>query len=290
MIEIDADWLRKHPLPHPGQDTDKNKRGRVLVAGGAVQVPGGLQLTGEAALRAGAGKVQLATVEQVALGLGLSFPEAAVIALPANDAGELHALAGAGLAEAITRCDVLVLGPGTGHGADAQAILSTVLSKSGAVDLVLDAAFIAPLSALAEAVRSYQGEIILTPHPGEMASLMGCEQDDLTPALALHAAERFGATIVMKGSQTVIASATGELLQYPGGGPGLATAGSGDVLAGLIGGLSSRGTDALASAAWSVYLHGQAGRYLAARSGSLGFLARELLAPVPMLMEQAYSR
>lgn len=288
MTELDAAWLAEHPLPLPGQDTDKNKRGRVLVAGGAVQVPGALLLSGEAALRAGAGKVQLATGEDATLGLGLSFPEAAVIPLRTNDAGELDARSGSKLAEAMVRCDVLVLGPGTGPAADAREILATILSKgSGAVDLVLDAAFIPALSSLEEAARAYEGQIILTPHPGEMALLMNCDESDLHPAVACEASERFGATIVMKGSQTVIACSGKETLRYAGGGPGLATAGSGDVLAGVIGGLLSRGTHAMTSAAWGVYLHGQAGRYLAARGGSLGFLARELLAPIPMLMQQA---
>lgn len=288
MIEIDTAWLSKHPLPQPGHDTDKNKRGRVLIAGGAVQVPGALLLSGEAAFRAGAGKVQLATVEKAALALGLSFPEAAVIALRTNDAGELDAKSGSKLAEAMVRCDAMVLGPGTGPEADARSILATLLSKgSGAVDLILDAAFIPALSSLEEPARTYGGQIILTPHPGEMALLMNCEEGDLRPDLAREAAERFGATVVMKGPRTIVACSDKEALQYPGGGPGLATAGSGDVLAGIIGGLASRGADAMVSAAWGVHLHGQAGRYLAAKAGSLGFLARELLAPIPVLMERA---
>jgi len=287
MIALNAEWLAHHPLPLADQDTDKNKRGRVLLAGGSVQVPGALRLSGEAALRAGAGKVQLATVEPAALGLGLIFPEAAVIALRANAAGELDAAASEPLVEAASRCDTLVLGPGTSVEADVNEILTALLSSGGGMDLILDAAFIPAVPCVSNGARAFRGEIVLTPHPGEMALLMGCEAEDLTPSLALDAADRFGATIIMKGPQTIVASKRGELLQYSGGGPGMATAGSGDVLAGLLGGLLARGTDVLVAAAWSVFLHGEAGKRVAGAPGATGFLARELLAPIPMLMERS---
>ena len=114
MIEVDASWLAAHPLPRPDGDTDKNKRGRVLVAGGSETVPGAIRLTGEAALRAGAGKLQFATVERAALPLGIAMPEAAAFPLPANEDGELGEAAGTALAKLVERCDALVLGPGNG--------------------------------------------------------------------------------------------------------------------------------------------------------------------------------
>src|SRR3954471_9596245 len=108
MIPLDSAWLAAHPIPQPGLDTDKNSRGRVLVAGGSETVPGALRLTGEAALRAGAGKLQVATVERVVMHLGVLVPEAAIFPLPANEAGELGEDAGTALCGYLERCDTLV--------------------------------------------------------------------------------------------------------------------------------------------------------------------------------------
>lgn len=287
MIEIDRDWLTANPLPQPDGDTDKNARGRVLGAGGSALVPGALRLTGEAALRAGAGKIQLATIEAAVTGLGIAIPEAAVFGLPVNAEGELSAAAADGLVGLLERCDALVLGPGMGHEADAEAILSAVLAAGEHPALVIDAAVIGAAATLAGQVGRWRGEVVLTPHPGEMAQLMGCDEaavSDDPEGLARQAAELFDATIALKSAETWIACPGGDVLHYAGGGHGLATAGSGDVLAGVIGGLLSRGASPQLATAWGVWLHGEAGRRLADRVGPLGFLARELAAEVPGLM------
>lgn len=285
MIEIDSAWLAANPLPQPGGDTDKNKRGQVLVAGGSASVPGALRLTGEAAFRAGAGKVQIAGPDTATVALGMAMPEAAVFPLPINPDGELAAAAGEAIGERIGHCHALVLGPGMGIGADAAAILKAVLANPrDDLSLLLDATMIPTAAKLEAEVRSWQGRLIMTPHPGEMAALMDCDEDDACAELAGRAATRFDATIVLKTAETWIATPDKETLHYPGGGPGLATGGSGDTLAGIIGGLLARGAAPQVAAAWGVWLHGEAGRLLAQRTGPLGFLARELLAEVPGLM------
>ena len=128
---------------------------------------------------------------------------------------------------------------------------------------------------------------VLTPHLGEMAALLGCEADEIEqdrPAAVRRAAERYGAVIVLKGSTSLVADPEGAVFAYAGGGVGLATGGSGDVLAGLVAGLAARGAAPLDAALWAVWLHGEAGRRCAEQIGPLGFLARELLAHVPGLM------
>jgi ADP-dependent NAD(P)H-hydrate dehydratase len=285
MIPLDRAWLAAHPLPQPGADTDKNKRGRVLAAGGSATVPGALRLTGEAALRAGAGKLQLATIASAAPLLGVHLPEAAAYPLPADAEGEIGGEAGPRLAELLERCDALVLGPGMGAGADPAPLLEAVLAHPrDDLSLLLDAGMIPAARDLEAQVRAWRGRLVLTPHPGEMARLMGCEEDEASPELAEQAAARFDATIVLKTPETWIAHAGAETLRYPGGGPGLGTGGSGDVLAGIIGGLLARGAAPRTAAAWGVWLHGEAGRRLATRIGPLGFLARELLPEIPGLM------
>jgi ADP-dependent NAD(P)H-hydrate dehydratase len=288
MTPLDSLWLAANPLPAPEADTDKNARGRVLVAGGSATVPGALRLTGEAALRSGAGKLQLASVEAVVLALGMAMPEAAVFPLSANQEGEIGETAGDELCRLLERCDTLVLGPGMGAKCPAGAILGPILAEPrNDLSLVLDAAALAAANDFADGVRAHHGRVVLTPHPGEMQKLMHCDEKRVAedPAgLAQEAAARFGATVVLKGSETWVACAGEEPLRYPGGGPGLATGGSGDVLAGIIGGLLARGTPPRIAAAWGVWLHGEAGRRLAERIGPIGFLGRELLAEIPRLM------
>lgn len=283
MIALDRDWLGENPLPQPGGDTDKNKRGRVLAAGGSLTVPGALRLTGEAAFRAGAGKVQLATPEAVAVALGVAMPEAAVFGLPVNGDGEL--CGGDLLAAMLERCDAGVIGPGMGAKADTGAILDILLAHPrDDLALVLDAAMLGEAGKREAAVRGWQGRLVLTPHLGEMAALMGCREEDVSPELAEAAAARFDAVVVLKTPETWIAAPGAETLHYPGGGPGLATGGSGDVLAGIIAGLLARGADPRVAAGWGVWLHGEAGKRLAERVGPLGFLGRELPGEVPGLM------
>ena len=284
MTEIDSEWCNANPVPPPTGDTDKDARGRLLLVGGSRLVPGALRLTGEAALRVGAGKVQVATIESAAMGLGLLFPEAAVVALPEAD-GDIAPAALGTLGALMERSDTVVLGPGM-DGKDAAAALVRGIAEHPCPDtaLVLDAAAAACAGPLCDLLAGYADHLVLTPHEGEMASLLGCEKEAVTrdpAAVALDVARRFRAVVVLKGTQTHIAAPDGALLHYLGGGVGLGTGGSGDVLAGAIGGLLARGMPPLVAAGWGVRLHGEAGRLLAAQVGTVGFLARELLPELP---------
>lgn len=283
---LDRDWLAGHPLPSPGEGADKNARGRVLLAGGAHFVPGALRLTGEAALRAGAGKLQMATVREAAMPLGVLVPEAAMIALPVDEDGEIGSAAIPMIAEAMARCDAFILGPGMSG--DADRLVSALLAQPrDGLTIILDAAAIPACAGAAEQMRRHAGRLILTPHHGEMAALTGRDRDYVAAhgeALARETAAALGAVIVLKSESTVIVAPDGDALVYQGGGVGLATGGSGDVLAGVAGGLAARGADPVVAAAWAVWLHGEAGRTLAETMGPIGFLARDLVALIPRLM------
>lgn len=288
LAKLDRDWLADHPLPVHGDGTDKNSRGRVLLAGGARFVPGALRLSGEAALRAGAGKLQMATVADVAMHLGVLVPEAALIALPVDDRGEIGAEAIPVIREAMDRCDAFILGPGMSMTPTAAHMVATLLATPrNGLSVVLDAAAIGACSTLADALRAHDGRIVMTPHHGEMAALSGHDVDDIAAndaAIAREIATRYGAVVALKGTTTVIAAPDGTAIRFDGGGVGLATGGSGDVLAGLIGGLVARGADPLTAAGWGVWLHGEAGRLVGETLGPIGFLARDLLLPIPRLM------
>jgi ADP-dependent NAD(P)H-hydrate dehydratase len=283
---LDSEWLRDHPLPVPENGTDKNGRGRVLAIGGSMAVPGALLLSGQGALRAGAGKVQLATVAEAALPLGVALPEARVYPLQTDAAGEIAQLDDAVL-EGIDACDAVLLGPAMLDSKAAGALLDQILDSGFAGALVLDAAALRALPDRAQRLRALAISTLLTPHPGEMASLLDRSVDDITrdPAGAVRtAAERFAAVVVLKGACSLIARPDGTLLRYAGGGVGLATGGSGDVQAGIAAGFSARGAGPLEAAAWAVWAHGEAGRRCAEQIGPLGFLAHELLAHVPGLL------
>lgn len=287
MIALDAAWRAANPLPTSEGGTSKNSRGRVLAIGGATSVPGAIALTGEAALRVGAGKVQIATVRSAALMIGVRFPEIRVVPLGEDDGGEIAADPNDLLTGALERTDVAVIGPGMGSKDAAAALVARVAGADAPVPLVLDAAAVACAGSLQGALAGRRGRLILTPHPGEMASLLDCAEEEVErdlSAAASEAARRFGAVVALKSTETVIADGDGQVVRYEGGGVGLATGGSGDVLAGAVGGLLSRGAPPLVATAWAVWLHGEAGRTLAMRTGPIGFLARELLPILPGLM------
>lgn len=289
MIALDAAWLARHPLPEHGDGTDKNSRGRVLAIGGSAVVPGAIGLTAEAAFRAGAGKVRIATIGEAAIPLGVRMPEAGIVALPTSD-GEIDPSACDLLVGEAERTDCVILGPAIGS-RDRAALLGQELLRHARQDLsiVLDAASVACAGKQADLIRAHGGRVVMTPHHGEMASCVDCEEEAVAAdpeRTACRAAERFGAVVVLKSSRTVIAAPGCEPLLYAGGGVGLATGGSGDVLAGVIGGLLSRGAAPFVAACWGVWLHGEAGAALAGKVGRIGFLARELPAEIPGLMSR----
>ena len=279
------------PLPRPDADDDKDDRGRVLVIGGSTQVAGAVLLAGVAALRAGAGKLQLATVASAAPSLGIAVPEALVVALRASRTGEIagsHAVPA--LVDHIESVNAVLVGPGMSSDHAAHALLASLVRRVGAsAILVLDAAAITALAHDDALLSSLEGRAVLTPHAGEMASLLGIDKSEVNRdpgGVARVAAERFGAVVALKGAETYIADPDRALYRYSEGSVGLATSGSGDTLAGIIAGLAARGAAPAQAAAWGAYLHGAAGRALARRLGPVGFLARELLDELPALLRR----
>lgn len=287
IAALDRAWLAERPLA-PVNGGDKNARGRVLVVGGAEFVPGALRLTGEAALRAGAGKLQLATVRSVATQLAVLLPEGSMIALPADAEGEIAPEAASLLADAVDRCDALVIGPGMSA---REGIVELVLSLVGRAKaeqiVVLDAAALTCWHGRARLLKSAAARIIMTPHHGEMASLAGQPIEAIAAdpeSAAIGVARDFNAVIALKGTRTILAAPEGDAAVYDGGNSGLATSGSGDVLAGIIGGLAARGADPLTAAGWGVFVHGTAGERAADEIAPVGFLARDLLPFIPKIV------
>lgn len=283
--------LRGWPLPLPDKGGDKEERGRVLIVGGATEMPGAIILAATAALRAGAGKLQIATCRSIAQLVAAAVPEARVFHLPETKAGDIAASAAAIIAEHANRVQSVLIGPGMVEETAVVRLMRALLPRLISPTLILDAAALACAKDDAQkALHKFHGKVVLTPHAGEMASLTGIDkelilQDPLK--IARRAATELRAVIVLKGAETFIAAPqTHETYCNRTGNVGLATSGSGDTLSGIITGLVARGAAPVQAAAWGVYLHGRAGDKLARRMGRLGFLARELLSEVPALMAE----
>ena len=287
---INAELLRGWALPRPEDAAGargKQSRGSVLVVGGSTEVPGAIILAGIAALRAGAGKLQIATCRDVAQAVAVAVPEARVLGLAQSGSGDIDPVAADRLIAAIGAVPAALLGPGTLDTSTVQALLRRVLPEVHEVALVLDAGALAAVSENRSALHHLGGNVVLTPHLVEMALLLDVDEEVVTEdplAAARRAATEARAVVVLKGARTYIATPDGECYCYDEGSIGLATSGSGDTLGGVIVGLLARGATAAQAAVWGVYLHGRAGQVLTERMGKLGFLAREVLAEIPPLM------
>ena len=289
--KVDERMLRAWPLPRPQDGGGKEARGRVLVVGGQGDLVGAVRLAGEAALRAGAGKLQLAVAAGAAPALSVMVPEARVLGLPATRAGRISG-AGSLLPELARRTDALVLGPGLEGGPPLRRIAGRLLCSLQA-PVVLDAGALDLAVLRAWHRRPDRPPAILTPHHGEMAALLGCDVAQVADdahAIAVGFAREWGAVVVLKGATTWIAAPDGGAWVHRGGSAGLGTSGSGDVLAGVIGGLCARGAAPAQAACWAVRAHARAGSALARRVGDLGFLAREIAETVPRFLATVGSK
>ncbi|HWA67755.1 MAG TPA: NAD(P)H-hydrate dehydratase [Mycobacteriales bacterium] len=281
---VDGVALRQRwPLPDPRRAEDKNDRGSVTVIGGSVSTPGAPLLAGLAALRAGAGRLTVATVASTAVAAAVALPEAAVIGLPETGAGALSLAAAAAALDAAERADVVLLGPGMRAPESARRFVAELLDRlPREIPVVLDALALTCEALTGETARP---ALILTPNATEADMLLedssGSAGDDGDRAAAI--ARRFQAVVVLG---STVASASGQMWRTPKGNSGLGTSGSGDVLAGAIAGFAARGATPTAAALWGLTAHAGAGDRLAHRVGAVGYLARELLDELPRVVEQ----
>lgn len=288
MIErpIDPDYLRVHPLPRH-LSGDKHSRGGVLIIAGNIEVPGAAYLAGLGALRAGAGVLRIATCRTNAPHLAAVMPEAMVIGLEENSAGEITIERVDRLIDLAKDVDAVLIGPGMLDEASVEALSSKLMNETHGPQFVLDAAAFTTLRNIDLPVHQ-QGRTVCTPHPGEMAKFLGMDRQAVEKdagSVAREVSRKYGVVIAMKGARTHVVAPDGRALLNAHGTIGLATSGSGDTLAGILVGLLARGTDPFVATAWAVYLHAEAGRRLSERMGRLGLLAREIPDEVPFIMQ-----
>ncbi|GAB2876531.1 NAD(P)H-hydrate dehydratase [Pseudoduganella ginsengisoli] len=297
ITDIDLQTLRNWPLPMPRFDDDKEVRGHAVVVAGSREMPGAALLAANGVLRAGAGKVTIATAAHTAAHVATALPEARVVALAETPGGGFAAEGIRRLGELAAKADALLIGPGMQDEQASAELVRALLPRYALCKVILDAAALAVLrppggaSLLADPVdwehMRFAEPVLLTPHAGEMAHATGMEKKEIEAdprGAAQRAAQRWNAVVALKGALTIIAAPDGKQWQQQGGNVGLAISGSGDTLAGIIAGLAARGASLEQAAAWGVALHAAAGDQLAMRFGTLGYLAREIPAEIPALL------
>src|SRR4051794_17115125 len=285
MFAVDATLLHALPLPAASEATSKNDRGSVLVVGGTRETPGGVRLAGEAALRIGAGRIQLATVERVAAAMAVAVPEARVIALPEARNGAIAPDAAEVLRPRAEACDVLVVGPGAMDSDATGELLRALLAVTPpSTAVVIDAAAIAILHENPGLVANHAGDVLVVPNPTEMGRLLdrdeACVANDPQVAL-LDALDHLSVPVALRGGETWISAPGEPTFVDRAGVAALGTAGSGDVAIGILAGLLARGAAPIRAMLWGLHTHAVAGRMTAAVAPDAGLLARDLLDRIP---------
>ena len=279
---IDPSWVRMI-LPRRPPSAHKGTFGRVLIIAGSVGMTGAACLCAQGALRVGAGLVTVGCPASVNDILEVKLTEAMTFPLPETYTRTLDTRALALILELAQEASVVAIGPGVSREPE-TAVLVRRLTARVEKPLVIDADGI---SALADAAMILEGDhapAVLTPHPGEMARLMGVPTEKIQARrtqFAEAAAKRFKSTMVLKGACSVIAEPGRSLVINPTGNPGMATGGMGDVLTGMVAGLIAQGLLPFEAAAAAAYLHGLAGDIAAERLGEASMLAGDLVDALP---------
>jgi NAD(P)H-hydrate epimerase len=276
-------------------DGNKGDYGHALVVAGSVGKSGAAVLSSWAALRAGAGLVTVATAEPALPMVAVHTPEIMTEPLAATKAGTIseRCLEGSLFATILSGKRALAVGPGLSTNDDTQKFVRVIVGQR-TVPIILDADGLNAFAGRAAELKHREGLLCVTPHPGEMARLLGCSVKDVQARrldVALRAASEWNAIVILKGAGTVIASPDGRAFVNSTGNAGMATGGTGDVLTGILAGLTAQfGTsDWLRVVAFGVYLHGLAADIAYRESGEAPLMASDLILALPRTYKQFYS-
>ncbi|AII57573.1 carbohydrate kinase [Dehalococcoides mccartyi] len=286
---IEKDWVRGI-LPVRSAHANKGSFGRVMIVAGSERYIGAAMLAGSAAMRIGAGLVNLALPQSLTGAVSAKIPEAIYLPLPEVSCGIPDSSASRLILSELGKYDVLLIGPGLGQSAYSARLVSEVLSNLPAgIKVVIDADALNILAAIPDWWLEYKFDAILTPHPGEMGRLTKTTAESVQSdrfGICRESARKWGKTIILKGAGTIISSPQGETLCNPAANPVLASAGTGDVLAGIISGLLGQGLNLFEAAGLGVNLHSAAAEALRNEMGDAGVLASDLLLKLPVIIKE----
>jgi NAD(P)H-hydrate epimerase len=286
---ITEEWVRS-VLPQRPRSANKGTFGKVLVVAGSINYVGAAYLACMGAARVGTGLVTLATAQSLQPILASKLTEVTYIPLPEADAGVIASKAAPVLREALQGYDVLLMGCGLGQKRQVVEFIKAALfglPKTGCPGLVLDADALNTLANVPNWWQELTQDAILTPHPGEMARLVGLSLEEVQGnrlEVARKMAIEWHKVVVLKGAYTIVAAPDGRVRISQMANQGLASAGTGDVLTGVIAGLVAQGMPLFDAAACGVYLHGRAGEMVRQDIGDAGMLASDLLPVLPRVI------
>ena len=289
---LDKEWAAE-TLPKRPPDANKGTFGKVLINAGSINYIGAARLAGNGALRVGAGVVTVATAASLIPIIAAKVTEATYLPLPESGPGIISAEAADIMQKQFAQYDVLLVGCGLGQNPATVEFLGSLLQKKGLPQLVIDADGLNALSRIPNWWQKIPDNTILTPHPGEMVRLTGLTIDEVQAdriGIVTKFAQKWQKITVLKGSFTVIASADGKCRVSPFANPGLATGGTGDVMAGVIAGLAAQGLKPYEAASLGVYLHGAAGDKIRNEMGDAGTIASDLLPALPLTIKRLKNR
>jgi ADP-dependent NAD(P)H-hydrate dehydratase / NAD(P)H-hydrate epimerase len=274
-------------MPRRGPGSTKFSSGNVVVVGGSRGLTGAPSMTALAAMRAGAGYVTVGAPASLELAFAARLLEAMFVGLPEED-GALSPEALQATLSAVGRADAVVLGPGIGRSEGAQELARELVGRID-VPLVIDADGLNALAGRLDDLRHRRWPTVLTPHAGELGRLLEVDSAEVGRARLHHAcvaADRSSAFVVLKGDDTLVASPSGGVAISRGGAPALATAGTGDVLAGVTGAMLAKGLSPAHAACAAVYAHLRAGQLAAAPHGPDGVIASDVIAALPTALSE----
>jgi ADP-dependent NAD(P)H-hydrate dehydratase len=270
-------------LPPRPADSHKGTFGRVFVVAGSIGMTGAAALVGRAALRAGAGLVRVATAGSALPIVAAIEPSYTTLPLPEDAAGRVSSKAINAILNAAAENDMLAIGPGLGQSTGLQSVVEALLELEG-LRLLIDGDGLNNLSKLTGWPKKRKADLILTPHPGEMKRLWsGLFREDMPhdrQETATRVAQTTGAVVALKGAGTVVTDGT-RLYVNTTGNPGMATAGSGDVLTGTTAALAGQGLSSFDALVLGVYVHGLAGDIAAGRLGQVSLIATDIIDALP---------
>jgi len=270
------------------RDSHKGDFGHLMVIAGSLGKAGAAVMAAKGALRTGAGLVTVAAPMGLIPVIQQQVMEAMCIPAGESIDGTLGMGSENELIKASGSMTACAIGPGlTTHYETVQVVRSLVQRMS--IPLVIDADGVNALAGFADMLKKAKAPVVMTPHPGEMARLMGVTTDDVQNdriGMASNVAATFGVTVVLKGAGTVIATPHGEVFINTTGNPGMATGGTGDVLTGMIGSLLAQGYGPTQASCLAVYLHGLAGDLAAEEKGETGMIAGDVIGKIPEAIKQ----
>ena len=290
QLDIPRWWLATafdvgSKLPERAVDSHKGSFGQILIAAGSLGMTGAAMMSARSCLRAGAGLAILSTPRSVIP--GLPAEEIIYHPLAETERGTISVDALKDLEHQMERAQVMVIGPGLSSDEETVKFVHQLVQKVR-VPCVVDADGLNAISENPKVMADTEGGFVFTPHPKELSRLMGKSIKEIQSdriRSAQEAAKRFGATIVLKGANTVVATPDDDVFIIPTGNNGMATAGSGDVLTGIIAGLLAQGMNRTWAAVAGAYIHGAAGDFAAAESGEDGMVASDIMNFVPVTIK-----